>query len=148
MGRPLQAWAFPLVFALRSSPVMVPLPTPYPCHLMCCVQLMVLLMRDLPLGAFRRCGSLICPALGGACNHLCGLQKPGLLLWPIHPSRPTTRSHRSHTQVSRCSTLPSYENIFASCFFNEPVLTSSSDVTGVHAWQLGLGHLESCFEEV
>lgn len=139
---------FLLCHALRCSPVMVPLPTPYPSHLMCCVQLMALLMRDLPLGAFRRCASLICPVLGGACNHLCGLQEPGLQLWPIQLNRLSTTSQQSHTQVSRCSTMTSYENIFASCFPNEPELTSSSDVTGVHAWQLGLGHLGSSYEEV
>lgn len=135
--------------AFRSIPEMVPLPTPYPSHLMCCVQLMALLMRDLPLGAFRRCASLICPVLGGACNHLCGLQEPGLQLWPIQLNRlPTTRSQQSHIQVSRCSTMTSYENIFASCFSNEPELTCSSDVTEMHAWQLGLGHLWSSCEEV
>lgn len=122
--------------ALRCSPVMVALLTPYPSHLMCCVQLMALLMRDLPLGAFRRCASLICPVLGRACNHLCRLQEPGLQLWPIQLNRLSKRSQQSHTQVSHCSAMTSYENTSAFCFSNEPKLTSSSDVTGVHAWQL------------
>lgn len=66
---------------------MVPLPTLHPSRLMCCVQLMALLMTDLPRGAFRHSTSLICPALGGACNQLSGLWEPGLLLWPIQPNR-------------------------------------------------------------
>lgn len=118
-------------WALRYSPVMAPLLTPYPSRLMGCVQLMTLLMRDLPRGAFRRCAILICPALSGACNHLRGLRGPGLLLWPIQPNTLTARSHWSHTQVSRFSTLTSYENIFASRFSNEPELTGFSDVPGV-----------------
>lgn len=135
-------------WALRSSPAMVHLPTLHPSCLMCCVQLMALLMTDLPRGAFRHSTSLICPALGEACNQLSGLWEPGLLLWPIQPNRLTTRSHESHTQVSHCSTLTSYENIFASYFSNEPELTGSSDVPGVHTWQMVLGHLWSSFEEV
>lgn len=92
------------------------------------VWLMALIMRDLRLGAFRHHASLICPALGGTCNHLCRLllQVPDRLR-PRQPNGPETRS-RTALQTrgtllflkEKKSMLTSYENISLACLQHKP----------------------------
>lgn len=135
-----------------------------PSPLMCSVWLMALIMRDLRLGASQRRTSLICPAQGEGCNHLCGLRAPGSGRAPAKSAEQTRykethrSTYKSHVAPGEGGQIHAFvrgqltKTFFWLLSITNPGLTGFLGLTGVCGFATGLdvapGSFEKGFEDI